>query len=43
VVRRGLTYDLADMFLADLRRQLPLLESQSVAIYDEKSGSGFHH
>ncbi len=43
VVRRGLTYDLADMFLADLRRQLPLLESQPVSIYDEKSGSGFHH
>ena len=43
VVRRGFTYDLADMFLADLRRQLPLLESQPVSIYDEKSGSGFHH
>ena len=43
VVRRGFSHDLADMLLADLKRQLPLLESQPVPIYDEKSGSGFHH
>ncbi len=43
VVRRGFSYDLADMFLADIRRQLPSLESQPVPVYDGESGSGFHH
>ena len=43
VVRRGLSHDLADLFLDDLKRQLPILESQPEPVHDEKSGSGFHH
>ena len=30
VVRRGFTHDMADMLLADLKRQLPRLERQPV-------------
>ena len=43
VVRRGFTHDLADLFLDDLKRQLPILESQPEPVHDENSGSGFHH
>ncbi|ADN37174.1 glutamate decarboxylase [Methanolacinia petrolearia DSM 11571] len=43
VVRRGLSQDLADLFLDDLKRQLPILQSQPEPVHDEKSGSGFHH
>lgn len=43
VVRRGLTHELADLFLDDMKRQLPLLENQPAPVYHEKSGTSFHH
>jgi glutamate decarboxylase len=43
VVRRGFTHDMADMLLADLRRQLPRLEQQATPVHDEGSASGFRH
>jgi len=43
VVRRGFTHDMADMLLADMKRQLPRLERQPVPVHDEASASGFSH
>jgi len=43
VVRRGFTHDMADMLLADLRRQLPRLEQQPEPVHDEGSAAGFRH
>jgi glutamate decarboxylase len=42
VVRRGVTHDIADMLVADLKRQLPRLQQQPAPIHDVSS-SGFHH
>jgi glutamate decarboxylase len=43
VVRRGFTHDMADMLLADLKRQLPRLEHQPEPVHDEGSAAGFRH
>ncbi|HVR12600.1 MAG TPA: pyridoxal-dependent decarboxylase, partial [Gaiellaceae bacterium] len=43
VVRRGFTHDMADMLLADLKRQLPLLARQPEPVHDDSSSAGFHH
>jgi glutamate decarboxylase len=43
VVRRGFTHDMADMLLADLKRQLPRLERQAVPVHDDSSAAGFRH
>jgi glutamate decarboxylase len=43
VVRNGFGHDMADLFLADLKRQLPRLEKQGAPIHDHASGAGFHH
>ena len=43
VVRRGFTHDMADLLLADLKRQLPRLEAQPVPVHDQSSASGFRH
>ena len=43
VVRRGFTHDMSDLLLADLKRQLPRLESQPVPVHDQSSASGFRH
>jgi glutamate decarboxylase len=43
VVRRGFTHDMADMLLADLRRQLPRLQAQAAPQHDEASAAGFRH
>ena len=43
VVRRGFTHDLADMLIADMKRQLPHLQKQPMPMRDVKSESGFHH
>jgi glutamate decarboxylase len=41
VVRRGFSHDLADMLLADIKRQLPRLEKQREPVHD--SAAAFHH
>jgi glutamate decarboxylase len=43
VVRRGFSHDLADMLIADIKRQLSALQIQDVPMRDVKSGSGFQH
>jgi glutamate decarboxylase len=42
VVRRGFSHDLAELLLADLKRQLPRLQSGTRTATDETSNS-FHH
>ncbi|HEU5212781.1 MAG TPA: glutamate decarboxylase [Gaiellaceae bacterium] len=43
VVRRGFTHDMADMLVADLKRQLPHLERQGGPIHDETTTKAFRH
>ncbi len=43
VVKRGFSHDVADLFVADLKRQLPRLERQPEPVHDHASGGGFHH
>ncbi len=43
VVRRGFTHDMADLLLADVKRQLPRLEKQPEPTHDAASASGFAH
>ena len=43
VVRRGFTHDLADLFIADLKRHLPRLEKQPMPVHDRSTASSFHH
>jgi glutamate decarboxylase len=43
VVRNGLSHDMADLLVADLRRQLPRLQRHTAPSHDEDSGSGFRH
>jgi glutamate decarboxylase len=43
VVRNGFGHDMADLFLADLNRQLPRLAKQDSPFHDSASGAGFHH
>ena len=40
VVRRGFTHDMADLLLADLKRQLPRLEAQPAPVHDAAVGLG---
>jgi glutamate decarboxylase len=43
VVRRGFSHDLADLLVADLRRQLPRLEKQPEPVHDGAGVQAFHH
>ncbi len=43
VVKRGFSHDVADLFLADLRRQLPRLERQKEPVVDPVAEAGFRH
>jgi len=43
VVRRGFSHDLADLLLADIKRQLPKLEAGSRSTGDTGEGAAFHH
>jgi glutamate decarboxylase len=43
VVRNGFGHDMADLLLADLKRQLPRLEKQAQPIQDGSSGASFRH
>src|SRR5262249_25163689 len=41
VVKRGFSHDVADLFLDDLRRQLPRLERQPEPVHDTATAPGF--
>ena len=43
VVRHGFTHDLADILIADIRRQLPRLQAQPMPRHGASSGTGFSH
>jgi glutamate decarboxylase len=43
VVRRGFSHDLADLFVADLQRQLPRLMAQQKPTHDASTATSFHH
>lgn len=43
VVRHGFTLDMAEMLLADLKRELPRLEKQAAPVHTAETSSGFHH
>jgi glutamate decarboxylase len=43
VVKRGFSHDMADMLVADIKRQLPRLRAQPAPVHDASSGSGFVH
>jgi len=43
VVRTGVSHDLADMLIADMKRQLPHLQKQHMPVRDAGSGGGFRH
>ncbi len=43
VVRLGFSHDLADLLIADLKRQLPRLEAQAAPVHDRTTASAFHH
>jgi glutamate decarboxylase len=43
VVRRGVTHDLADLLISDIKRELALLEKQSAALHTSANSTSFHH
>jgi glutamate decarboxylase len=43
VVRRGFTHDMADLLLADVKRQLKRLEKQPAPAHDASSATAFAH
>jgi glutamate decarboxylase len=43
VVRRGFTHDMADLLLADVKRQLKRLEQQAAPTHDASTATGFAH
>jgi glutamate decarboxylase len=43
VVRRGFTHDLADLLVADVKRELALLSKQPAPIHTRDNAEGFHH
>jgi glutamate decarboxylase len=43
VVRQGFGHDMADLLIADIKRQLPRLQAQPAPVHDSSSASAFHH
>ena len=43
VVRRGFTHDMADLLVADVKRQLARLEQQAAPTHDAASATAFAH
>jgi len=43
VVRAGFSHDLADMLIADMKRQLPHLQKQHMPVHDTESAGAFRH
>ncbi len=43
VVRRGFTHDMADLLIADLKREIKLLEKQPEPVHTSDNSTSFHH
>jgi len=43
VIRRGFSHDLADVLIADLKRQLPRLERQQQPLHKGDGDTAFRH
>ena len=43
VVRRGVTHDLADLLISDVKRELALLQKQAAAVHTSDNSTSFHH
>jgi glutamate decarboxylase len=43
VVKRGFSHDMADLFVADLKRQMPRLKRQREPLVDPNAAAGFRH
>lgn len=43
VVRRGVTHDLSDLLISDIKRELAVLEKQSAAVHTSENSTSFHH
>ena len=43
VVRRGFTHDMADLLIADLKREIALLEKQPEPVHTSDNSTSFHH
>ena len=43
VVKRGFSHDMAALFMADLKRQMPRLERQREPLVDPNAAAGFRH
>jgi glutamate decarboxylase len=43
VVRRGFSHDLGDMLIADIKRELTVLQQQPVAVRTRENSTSFHH
>jgi glutamate decarboxylase len=43
VVRRGVTHDLADLLISDIKRELAVLDKQAAAVHTSENWTSFHH
>ncbi len=43
VVKRGFSHDMADLLIADFKRQLPKLEKLPAPVENSETGSSFSH
>ena len=43
VVKLGFTHDMADLLIADIKRQLPRLQKQASPAHDDATAGAFHH
>jgi len=43
VVRRGVTHDLSDLLISDIKRELAVLEKQATATHTSENSTSFHH
>src|SRR5438270_386050 len=43
VVRRGVTHDLSDLLISDIKRELAVLDTQPAAVHTSDNSTSFHH
>ena len=43
VVRRGVTHDLSDLLISDIKRELAVLDKQAAAVHTSDNSTSFHH